>query len=41
MQLVEIFRGSIPFLLLVLVAMVLVYVFPQTVYYLPTLFYAR
>src|SRR5688572_31296913 len=40
-QLVEIFRGSIPFLLLVLVAMVLVYVFPQTVYYLPTLFYAR
>ena len=40
-QLVEIFRGSLPFLLLVLVAMVLVYVFPQIVYYLPTLLYAR
>jgi TRAP-type mannitol/chloroaromatic compound transport system permease large subunit len=40
-QLVEIFRGSIPFLLLVLVSMVLVYIFPQIVYYLPNLFYAR
>jgi tripartite ATP-independent transporter DctM subunit len=39
--LVEIFRGSIPFLLLVLVSMVLVYVFPGLVYYLPNLFYAR
>jgi TRAP-type mannitol/chloroaromatic compound transport system permease large subunit len=40
-HLVEIFRGSTPFLLLVLVSMVLVYVFPQTVYYLPNLLYAR
>ncbi|HJT12822.1 MAG TPA: TRAP transporter large permease subunit, partial [Dongiaceae bacterium] len=40
-QLVQIFFGSTPFLLLVLVAMVLVYVFPQIVYYLPNLLYAR
>ena len=40
-QLVEIFRGSTPFLLLVLVAMVLVYVFPSIVYYLPNLLYGR
>jgi TRAP-type mannitol/chloroaromatic compound transport system permease large subunit len=39
--LVEIFRGSIPFLLLVLVSMVLVYVFPAIVYYLPNLMYGR
>ncbi len=39
--LVEIFRGSTPFLLLVLVAMVLVYVFPGLVYYLPNLIYGR
>jgi tripartite ATP-independent transporter DctM subunit len=39
--LVQIFRGSTPFLLLVLVAMVLVYVFPGLVHYLPSLFYGR
>jgi tripartite ATP-independent transporter DctM subunit len=39
--LVEIFRGSTPFLFLVLVAMVLVYVFPGLVYYLPNLLYGR
>jgi TRAP-type mannitol/chloroaromatic compound transport system permease large subunit len=40
-QLVQIFYGSTPFLLLVLVAMVLVYVFPGIVYYLPTLLYGQ
>jgi tripartite ATP-independent transporter DctM subunit len=40
-QLVQIFRGSVPFLLLVLVAMVIVYVFPDIVYFLPNYFYGR
>jgi tripartite ATP-independent transporter DctM subunit len=39
--LTQIFRGSTPFLMLVLVAMVLVYVFPSLVYYLPSQFYGR
>ena len=40
-QLVQIFRGSVPFLLLVLVAMVIVYVFPDVVYYLPNRLYGQ
>jgi tripartite ATP-independent transporter DctM subunit len=40
-HLVQIFRGCMPFLALVLVAMVLVYVFPDLVFYLPNLLYGR
>jgi TRAP-type mannitol/chloroaromatic compound transport system permease large subunit len=39
--LVEIFRGVMPYLLLILLAMVIVYVFPETVYWLPGLVYGR
>ena len=35
----EIFAGCMPFLLLVLVAMVIVYVFPQIAFWLPGLVY--
>jgi tripartite ATP-independent transporter DctM subunit len=38
-QLTAIFRGVMPFLFCVLISMVLMYVYPQIVYYLPTLFY--
>jgi tripartite ATP-independent transporter DctM subunit len=38
-QLTAIFRGVMPFLFCVLIAMVLMYTYPQIVYYLPTLFY--
>jgi tripartite ATP-independent transporter DctM subunit len=40
-QLVQIFRGSMPYLVMVFISMVLVYVFPQIVYWLPELFYGR
>jgi len=38
-QLWTIFRGCFPFLAMVLVTMVLVYVFPQLMFWLPSLFY--
>jgi tripartite ATP-independent transporter DctM subunit len=38
-RLTQIFSGSMPFLLLVFVAMILVYVFPEIVYWLPRQFY--
>jgi tripartite ATP-independent transporter DctM subunit len=38
-QLVTIFQGCLPFLSMVFVAMLAVYVFPQLVYWLPNLFY--
>jgi tripartite ATP-independent transporter DctM subunit len=38
-QLVTIFRGCLPFLSMVFVAMAAVYVFPQLIYWLPNLFY--
>jgi len=38
-QLTMIFRGVMPFLVCVLISMVLMYVYPNIVYYLPTLFY--
>jgi len=38
-KLTHIFAGCMPFLFFVLVAMVLMYVFPQIVFYLPELFY--
>ena len=40
-QLVHIFRGCMPYLVMVLIAMVLVYVFPPITYYLPDLIYGR
>lgn len=40
-QLVTIFKGCMPFLSMVIVAMVLVYVFPQLVYWLPDVFYGN
>jgi len=39
--LAQIFRGCMPFLYIVLVCMVLVYTFPQTVFYLPDLVYGN
>ncbi|WP_119299669.1 TRAP transporter large permease [Dongia deserti] len=40
-QLVQIFRGCLPFLSLVMLAMVMLYVFPDLVFYLPNLLYGR
>ena len=40
-HLVQIFRGCMPFLTLVMVAMILIYVFPDLVFYLPNLMYGR
>ena len=40
-QLVQIFRGCMPFLVMVFISMVLVYVFPAITYYLPDLIYGR
>ena len=40
-QLWTIFKGCFPFLGMVFVAMLVVYVFPQTVYWLPNLFYGN
>jgi TRAP-type mannitol/chloroaromatic compound transport system permease large subunit len=38
-QLTQIFRGVMPFLFMVFISMVLIYIFPQIVFYLPRLFY--
>ncbi len=40
-RLTQIFSGVMPFLFMVFLAMATVYIFPQTVYYLPELFYGR
>jgi tripartite ATP-independent transporter DctM subunit len=40
-QLVHIFRGSMPFLVMVFISMVLVYVFPNIVFWLPEQVYGR
>ena len=40
-QLIEIFKGVMPFLSMVLVAMVILYLFPQLALWLPTVFYGR
>ncbi|MBC7153918.1 MAG: TRAP transporter large permease subunit [Rhodobacteraceae bacterium] len=40
-ELPQIFWGVLPFLFMVIVSMVIVYVFPQTVFYLPELFYGK
>ncbi|WP_108482219.1 TRAP transporter large permease [Oceaniglobus ichthyenteri] len=38
-KLTQIFKGCLPFLFCVLIAMILMYVFPQIVFYLPNAFY--
>ena len=38
-RLTQIFKGVLPFLLMVFIAMATVYIFPQIVYFLPTAFY--
>ena len=40
-RLTHIFKGVMPFLLLVFVTMAMVYIFPDLVFHLPTLFYGR
>jgi tripartite ATP-independent transporter DctM subunit len=40
-QLVQIFKGCLPYLVLVFVSMILLYNFPQLAYYLPNLVYGR
>ena len=40
-QLITIFQGCLPFLSMVFVAMAAVYIFPQLVYWLPSLFYGN
>ena len=40
-QLMEIFRGVMPFLGMVLIAMVILYMFPQLALWLPSVFYGR
>jgi TRAP-type mannitol/chloroaromatic compound transport system permease large subunit len=38
-QLWSIFQGCLPFVAMVFITMVVVYVFPQTIFWLPDLFY--
>ena len=40
-QLTDIFKGVLPFLAMVIICMVIMYMQPQIVYYLPQLFYGR
>ena len=40
-QLIEIFRGVMPFLFMVFIAMILLYVFPGIALWLPTVVYGR
>ncbi|MDP3526828.1 MAG: TRAP transporter large permease subunit [Hoeflea sp.] len=40
-KLTDIFKGVMPFLVMVIICMGLMYTFPQIVYYLPELFYGR
>ncbi len=40
-ELVDIFRGSMPFLIMVFIAMAALYIFPDIALYLPTLIYGR
>ena len=41
LRLTQIFAGVMPFLFCVILSMVLMYVFPQIVFYLPEVFYGR
>jgi tripartite ATP-independent transporter DctM subunit len=40
-QLTEIFKGMMPYMLIVILCMVILYVFPSVIYYLPNLIYGR
>jgi len=40
-QLMQIFKGIIPFLFMVFIAMAMIYIFPEIVFYLPQVFYGR
>jgi tripartite ATP-independent transporter DctM subunit len=40
-QLIQIFKGCMPFLAMVFIAMIILYVFPDIVYVLPNMFYGR
>ena len=40
-QLVQIFKGCMPFLLMVFLSMIILYMFPQIAYFLPNLIYGR
>ncbi|HEX9903338.1 MAG TPA: TRAP transporter large permease subunit, partial [Propylenella sp.] len=40
-QLTQIFKGSLPFLGMVFIAMAILYIFPDVVYWLPSVFYGR
>ena len=40
-QLTQIFRGCLPFLGMVFIAMAILYIFPDVVYWLPSVFYGR
>jgi tripartite ATP-independent transporter DctM subunit len=40
-QLTDIFRGMMPYMAIVIFCMIVIYVFPQTAYYLPSLIYGR
>jgi tripartite ATP-independent transporter DctM subunit len=39
--LADIFRGMMPYMLIVILCMAIIYIFPQTAYYLPDLIYGR
>jgi TRAP-type mannitol/chloroaromatic compound transport system permease large subunit len=40
-RLVDIFKGCFPFLIMVFIAMIIMYVFPDVVFWLPDLVYGR
>jgi tripartite ATP-independent transporter DctM subunit len=40
-QLVQIFKGCMPYLVMILIAMATIYIFPQVVFYLPQVIYGR
>lgn len=40
-QLVQIFKGCMPFLFLVFLSMIILYMFPQIAYFLPNLVYGQ
>ena len=40
-KLTEIFRGCMPFLVMVFISMFMIYIFPEIVFYLPDVFYGK
>ena len=41
MRLTQIFAGSLPYVFMVFITMIVLYVFPDIVYWLPQMFYGR